>query len=206
MQRARVVKKDIPSDIFEEFLAAGELGVDGEMMGLNPHRDRLCLLQIARENGSCAIVQIEEKEPPALLKQLFENPGIRKIFHYARADVAFLKQRLGINTENVYCTKIASKFARTYSDRHGLKELVKEFTGDNLDKSITSTDWGKAELSDDQLLYAQSDVIYLFHIRRKLQEMLEREGRTELFERSMAFLTHRVELDLRGFGDDIFTH
>ncbi len=107
MERARLVKKDIPTDIFEEFQSAGELGVDCEMMGLNPNRDRLCLVQIAKENGSCALVQVDEAEPPAHLRQLLENPNIRKIFHYARADVSFIQRRLGISVQNNYSTKLA---------------------------------------------------------------------------------------------------
>lgn len=206
MQRARLVKQDIPKDIFEEFLTATELGVDCEMMGLNPHRDRLCLIQVARENGSCALVQVDEANPPALLKQLFESEKITKIFHYARADCVFLQMRLHIHVRNLYCTKLASRIARTYTDRHGLKELVKEFTGDNLDKSITSTDWGRPELTDDQMLYAQGDVIYLFHLRRVLDGMLQREKRDDIFARALQFLPDRIEMDVRGFGDDIFNH
>lgn len=206
MARARLVKQDLPVDIFEEFNQATELGVDCEMMGLNPHRDRLCLLQMSRENGSTALVQIDETQPPTKLKQVLENKQVQKIFHYARADCAFLKIRLNIEVNNIYCTKLASRIARTYSDRHGLKELVKEFTGDNLDKTITTTDWGRSDLSDDQMMYAQGDVIYLFHLRRSLEEILKREDRYELFSAALNFLPHRIKFDVAGFGDDIYFH
>lgn len=142
MNRAILLKQDITDDIRDEFKNCQELAVDCEMMGLNPFRDRLCLVQIANENGSCAIVQIDEKNPPNNLKEILESPQIEKIFHYARSDMLFLKMRLNIEVKNIYCTKIASKIARTYTDKHGLKEIVKEFFGDNLDKTVTSTDWG----------------------------------------------------------------
>jgi ribonuclease D len=206
MQRALLVKQDIPNDLYEEFLSASELAVDCEMMGLNPYRDRLCLIQVAKEHGSCALVQIDESHPPLLLKQLLENEKILKIFHYARADCTFLQLRLQIHVKNIYCTKVASRIARTYTDRHGLKELVKEFTGDNLDKSITTTDWGRPDLTDDQMLYAQGDVIYLFHLRRVLDSMLQREKRDDILAKALRFLPDRIEMDIRGFGDDIFSH
>jgi len=206
MQRARLVKQDIPDDMFDEFKTASELGVDCEMMGLNPNRDRLCLVQIAKENGPCALIQIDESKKPERLASLFENQNIIKIFHYARADCSFLKVRLNIEVKNIYCTKLASRIARTYTERHGLKELVKEFSGDNLDKSITSTDWGRPELTDDQLLYAQGDVLYLFLLRRSLNEILQREGRFELFTKALSFLPARIEFDTHGFDDNIFNH
>jgi ribonuclease D len=206
MQRALLVKQDIPDDLYEEFLSASELAVDCEMMGLNPYRDRVCLIQVAKEHGPCALVQIDESHPPLLLKQLLENEKILKIFHYARADCTFLQLRLQIHVKNIYCTKVASRIARTYTDRHGLKELVKEFTGDNLDKSITTTDWGRPDLTDDQMLYAQGDVIYLFHLRRVLDSMLQREKRDDILAKALRFLPDRIEMDIRGFGDDIFSH
>lgn len=206
MNRAIVFKNDIPEEIKKEFEGKKELAVDCEMMGLNPYRDRLCLVQIAAENGTCAIIQINEEQPPENLKSILENEQIEKIFHYARSDVLFLRLRLGIHVKNIYCTKIASKFARTYTDKHGLKEIVKEFFGDVLDKSITSTDWGNPNLTDDQLLYAQNDVIYLFEIKRILNEMLVREKRYELFQKALQFLPTLVELDIHGFREEVFTH
>ncbi len=206
MNRAIVLKNDLTSDILEEFNAAKEVAVDCEMMGLNPYRDRLCLVQIASENGTCAIIQINEKEPPTNLKIILEKPEILKIFHYARSDLLFLKLRLNINVQNIYCTKIASKIARTYTDKHGLKEIVKEFIGDSLDKSITSTDWGNPDLTDEQLIYAQNDVVYLFHIKRILNDMLIRENRYDIFNKALGFLPIRVELDSLGYTDDIFSH
>jgi ribonuclease D len=206
MNRAILLKQDITDDIRDEFKNCKELAVDCEMMGLNPFRDRLCLVQIANENGSCAIVQIDEKNPPKNLKEVLESPQIEKIFHYARSDMLFLKMRLNIEVKNIYCTKIASKIARTYTDKHGLKEIVKEFFGDNLDKTVTSTDWGNPNLTDDQLIYAQNDVIYLFQIKRILNEMLKRENRYELYQKTLNFLPTRVELDIQGYTEDIFAH
>ncbi|MFN3603088.1 MAG: ribonuclease D [Leptonema sp. (in: bacteria)] len=206
MNKSLVLKKDLTEEIYNEYQQAQELAVDCEMMGLNPHRDRLCLVQIAKENGTCTIIQIDEKHPPVLLKNILENEGIEKIFHYARSDMLFLKLRLNIEVKNIYCTKIASKLARTYTDKHGLKELVKEFFGDNLDKTVTSTDWGNPNLTDEQLLYAQNDVIYLFQIKRILNEILTRENRYDLALKCFQFLPFRVELDSRGFTEDIYTH
>lgn len=206
MNKSIVLKKDLTEEIFNEYQSKKEIAIDCEMMGLNPYRDRLCLIQIASEKGTCAIVQIDEKEPPNFLKKILENDSIEKIFHYARSDMLFLKVRLNINVKNIYCTKIASKIARTYTDKHGLKELVKEFFGDTLDKTITSTDWGNPNLTDEQLLYAQNDVIYLFQIKRILNEMLIRENRYDLFLKALEFLPTRVELDSRGFTEDIYTH
>ncbi len=206
MNRVIVLKNDISDDIYNEFLQTVELAVDCEMMGLNPYRDRLCLVQIANENGSCVIVQIDESQRPEKLKSILENPNIQKIFHYARLDMFFLKLRLGIEVKNHYCTKIASKIARTYTDKHGLKEIVKEFFGDNLDKTITSSDWGNPELSDDQLLYAQNDVIYLFQIKRILNNILNREKRYELYVRTLNALPVIIELDIQGFNESVFSH
>ncbi|MBU45523.1 MAG: ribonuclease D [Spirochaetaceae bacterium] len=205
MSRARLVQKDLPDDLFDALKNQTELGVDCEMMGLNPWRDRLCLIQIAAENGPCALVQVDENEPPARIQQLFENPAIQKIFHFARLDCLFLRMRVNIQIQNVFCTKIASRLGRTYTDRHGLKEVVREFTGETLDKQITSSDWGSNKLTDDQLHYAASDVIYLFAVKRGLTEIINREGRAELLRASLEYLPHRVELDRLGY-DSIFQH
>lgn len=205
MNRARFVQGDLPADILEDFRNRRELGVDCEMMGLNPMRDRLCLVQIAAEDGPCAIVQIDESNPPAGLKEIIESQDIIKIFHYARTDFAFLKGRINFQVNNVFCTKIASRLARTYTDRHGLREVVREFTGETLEKTMTSSDWGKSQLSQDQLLYAQNDVIFLFAIKRTLEEMLDREGRRHLYNAAIGYLPSLVEMDLLGY-DDIFVH
>ncbi|MCS7204507.1 MAG: ribonuclease D [Leptospiraceae bacterium] len=206
MNRAIVFKYDIPEEVKKEFEQQQQLAVDCEMMGLNPYRDRLCLIQIASENGTCAIVQIDEEKPPQNVKSILENEKIEKIFHFARSDILFLKMRLDIQVKNIYCTKIASRLARTYTDKHGLKEIVKEFFGETLDKTITSTDWGNPNLTDEQLLYAQNDVIYLFEIKRILNEMLKRENRYELFLKAIDFLPTRLALDMQGFVEDIYSH
>ncbi|MCB1171776.1 MAG: ribonuclease D [Leptospiraceae bacterium] len=205
MGRARLVQKDLPDDIYQVLRTQKELAVDCEMMGLNPWRDRLCLIQIAAEEGTCVLIQVDEKEPPARVRELFEDASIQKIFHFARLDCLFLRMRLNIQIQNVFCTKIASRLGRTYTDRHGLKEVVREFTGETLDKQITSSDWGSNKLTDEQLNYAASDVIYLFAVKRSLLNILNREGRAELLEASLNYLPHRIELDRLGY-DSIFQH
>ncbi|MCB1137819.1 MAG: ribonuclease D [Leptospiraceae bacterium] len=205
MGRARLVQKDIPDDIFQVLRTQKELAVDCEMMGLNPWRDRLCLVQIAAEEGTCVLIQIDENEPPERIRELFEDSSIQKIFHFARLDCLFLRMRLNIQIQNVFCTKIASRLGRTYTDRHGLKEVVREFTGETLDKQITSSDWGSNKLTDEQLNYAASDVIYLFAVKRSLLNILNREGRAELLEASLNYLPHRIELDRLGY-ESIFQH
>ncbi len=205
MSRARLVQKDLPDDLYEALKKQTELGVDCEMMGLNPWRDRLCLIQVASEDGTCALVQVDESSPPDRIRELFENPSIQKIFHFARLDCLFLRMRTNIQIKNVFCTKIASRLGRTYTDRHGLKEVVREFTGETLDKQITSSDWGSNRLTDDQLNYAASDVIYLFPVKRGLLEIINREGRADLLQASLDYLPYRVELDRLGY-ESIFQH
>jgi len=205
MQKAEVVKKDLPMEGFEKLKQASELAIDCEMMGLNVFRDRLCLVQISSENGPCYLIQIDENNGAPLLKDLMEDPAITKIFHFARMDCLFLKKRIDISVNNLYCTKIASKIARTYTDRHGLKELVRDLTGETMDKTSQSSDWGREELTKDQSEYAASDVKYLFKLKRGLEVMLKREGRDHLVEKLFEFIPHRVELDIMGYGD-IFDH
>ncbi|MCB1322998.1 MAG: ribonuclease D [Leptospiraceae bacterium] len=176
------------------------------MMGLNPNRDRLCIVQIMVEKGPCVLVQVDESAGAPEMRALFENPDIIKIFHYARTDLLFLKMRLGIDTRNVYCTKIASRLARTYTDRHGLKELVREIIGESMDKSLQSSDWGREKLTEEQVTYAAYDVAYLFQIKRELEKMLVREQRRELATRLFDFLPVRLELDRHGFALDLFEH
>jgi ribonuclease D len=184
------------------------VAIDTETLGLNPHRDRLCLVQLSSGDGSAHIVQLAAGQYAATnLKALLTDPKTLKIFHFARFDVAVLEKYLGVMTAPVYCTKIASKLARTYTDRHGLKDLCAELAGVELSKQQQSSDWAAAELSDSQLAYAASDVLYLHTLKDKLEMMLAREGRTELAEAAFKFLAARARLDLAGFGDiDIFSH
>jgi ribonuclease D len=185
-----------------------EVAIDTETMGLNPARDRLCVVQLSPGDGSADVVQIPKgaTEAPNLVK-LLTDPARTKIFHYARFDVAVLKQRFGIVTGPVYCTKIASKLIRTYTDRHGLKDLVRELLGIDMSKVQQSSDWGADKLSEAQLDYAASDVLYLHDLKRHLDRMLAREGRTELAAECFRFLPTRVDLDLLGWEEtDIFAH
>lgn len=205
MQKPIVLKADLTPAIADDFRQRSELGVDCEMMGLNPYRDRLCVVQIASERGPCAIVQIDEAAGAPLLKEVMESKTSAKIFHYARMDIMFLYKRVGIDVQNVFCTKIASRLARTYTDRHGLKDVVREMAGETMDKTSQSSDWGRETLSEDQVTYAADDVRYLFEIKRRLTEILRREKRIHLAESAFAFLPTRRELDLLGY-EDIFTH
>lgn len=205
MSRPRVLKGDLSPEIAAEFAAASELAVDCEMMGLNPWRDRLCVVQIMAEKGSVVLVQVDEAAGAPEIQKLFENREINKIFHFARMDIFFIQKRLGIDVQNIFCTKIASRLARTYTDRHGLKEVVREMTGEVIDKTNQSSDWGRDELTSDQIYYAADDVRYLFEVKRKLHAILEREGRLDLAERCFEFLRTRRDLDLGGFGM-IFEH
>ncbi len=185
-----------------------EVAIDTETMGLDPHRDRLCVVQLSPGDGSADVVQI----PPDLqhapnLERLLTDPGVTKIFHYARFDVAVLKHRFGVVAGPLYCTKIASKLIRTYTDRHGLKDLCRELLNIDLSKQQQSSDWGAEKLSEAQLEYAASDVLYLHDIKRHLDRMMMREGRTALAETCFRFLPTRVELDLLGWDEtDIFAH
>jgi len=205
MKKSTLLEQDLTEELFQEFSQAPELGVDCEMMGLNPARDRLCLVQIGKEGGPYALIQIDEQAGAPRLKSLLTNPEITKIFHFARMDCLFFKARLGIDVKGIFCTKLASRLVRTYTDRHGLKDLVREFTGEQLDKTITSSDWGNPKLSPEQLKYAEEDIKYLFKIKRKVHEMLEREGRMGFYKSCVEFLPVRIELDRLGYGD-IFEH
>ncbi len=205
MAKSIVIQNDLSRELKEQFSKSKVLGIDCEMMGLDPSRDRLCLVQIAADSKSYVLVQIGKKENAPILKELLEDEGITKIFHFARMDILFLYCRLGIDVKNIYCTKIASKIARTYSSRHSLRELVREFTGNNLDKTCQSSDWGKEKLSSEQIHYAGNDVIYLFEIHKNLDMMLRRENRNELFEKVINFLPVQRELDCKGY-EYIFEH
>ena len=184
------------------------VAIDTETLGLVPGRDRLCLVQLSRGDGSADLVQISRGHARApVLEQLLADPGVTKLFHYARFDVAILLQAFGVMTQPVYCTKIASKLARTYTDRHGLKDLVRELLGLDMSKQQQSSDWGADSLSEAQLAYAASDVLHLHELRTRLDAMLVREGRTGYAEAAFAFLPTRARLDLDGWAEtDIFAH
>lgn len=184
------------------------VAVDTETMGLNPYRDRLCLVQLSAGDGICHLVQFRGDHYAAPnLSRLLADPGVEKVFHFARFDLAILHRYLGVMCRPVYCTKIASKLARTYTDRHGLKELCQELLGIELSKQMQSSDWGVAELSEAQLSYAANDVLHLHRLREHLDAMLAREQRQELANACFAFLPHRARLDLAGWaGMDIFAY
>ena len=184
------------------------VAVDSETLGLNPHRDRLCLVQLSGGDNVAHLVQFDSESYAApRLKALLKDPKTLKIFHFARFDVAVIEKYLGVETTPIYCTKIASKLVRTYTDRHGLKDLCGELLGVELSKQQQSTDWGAKDLSQGQLAYAASDVLYLHKLKAKLDEMLERENRVAYADAAFAFLPIRARLDLAGFTeDDIFAH
>jgi len=187
---------------------SGAVAIDTETMGLDPHRDRLCVVQLSPGDGSADVVQIPPGDigAPNLVK-LLSDSAILKIFHFARFDVGILHQTLGVMPGPIYCTKIASRLARTYTDKHGLKDLVREVLGLDLSKQQQSSDWGAEALTDAQVAYAASDVLHLHALQEKLDAMLAREGRTELAAACFRFLPDRVRLDLAGWGaEDIFAH
>jgi ribonuclease D len=184
------------------------MAIDTETMGLVPRRDRLCLVQLSPGDASADIVRIAPGQTSAPnLVRLLADPGIVKVFHYARFDMAVLWHVLGVMPAPVFCTKIASRLVRTYTDRHGLKDVVRDLVGIDLNKNQQSSDWGAAELSDAQLQYAAADVLHLHELYRRLTALLEREGRTALVEACFQFLPTRAKLDLAGWGEeDIFAH
>jgi ribonuclease D len=184
------------------------VAIDTETMGLHPHRDRLCVVQLSNGDGSADVVQIPKDHSDAPnLKALLANPKIIKIFHFARFDLAALYNAFGVMPQPVYCTKIASRLVRTYTDRHGLKDLVREVLNIDLSKQQQSSDWGSQTLSDAQMAYAASDVLHLHGLRERLDGMLAREGRTGLAKACFEFLPTRARLDLAGWDtEDIFAH
>jgi ribonuclease D len=199
-------------DLYQGDLPPGRLkakvvAIDTETLGLNPHRDRLCLVQLSEGDGTAALVQFKAGEDAPELKRLLADETVLKLFHYARFDLAVLNHFLGVMPRPVYCTKIASKIARTYTDKHGLKDLCRELLGVDLSKQQQSSDWGAAELTPDQLNYAANDVLYLHALRDHLDAMLKREGRAHLAQACFEFLPTRAELDLEGWAEmDIFAH
>ncbi len=200
----KLYKGDLPAGL--DF--GTSVAVDTETLGLLPRRDKLCLVQLSSGDGNAHLVQLDRSSYDCPnLKALLANPAITKIFHFARFDVAVLKQYLGIDTKPLYCTKIASKLVRTYTDRHGLKELTRELLGIELNKLQQSSDWGAHMLSDAQRQYAAEDVLYLHEMRTRLDQMLEREGRTALARACFDFLPTRSALDLAGWAEeDVFAH
>jgi len=203
MTKITLHKGDLASGI--EF--SGSVAVDTETLGLNPHRDRLCLVQLSAGDGTAHLVQLDGDYAAPRLKALLTDAGIVKIFHFARFDVAVLSRYLGVVTTPIYCTKIASKLVRTYTDRHGLKDLCGELLGLDLSKQQQSSDWGARKLSQQQLAYAASDVLHLHELKARLDGMLEREGRSQLAAACFGFLPTRAALDLAGWAEqDIFAH
>ena len=186
----------------------GSVAIDTETMGLDPARDRLCVVQLSPGDGSADVVQIAagQKHAPNI-ERLLADRSILKLFHYGRFDIGMLYKAFGVMAEPVYCTKIASRIARTYTDRHGLKDLARELLGVDLSKQQQSSDWGAEALTDAQVAYAATDVLHLHALKEKLDGMLAREGRNELAEACYRFLPDRVRLDLAGWADeDIFSH
>ncbi len=183
------------------------VAIDTETLGLNPYRDRLCLVQLSKGDGNAELVQIGKNPRAPELTRLLTDDSVLKIFHFGRFDMAVLKHTFGVMPRPIYCTKIASRIARTFTDRHGLKDLCRELLGIELSKQQQSSDWGTSELTQDQLNYAASDVLYLHALKEKLDAMLVREGREHLARACLAFLPTRVELDLGGWADiDPFAH
>ena len=199
---------DLPAGLSFENAADGAVAVDSETMGLIPQRDRLCVVQLSAGDGEAHLVRFAPGAYDApRLRAVLEDARLTKIFHFARFDVAAFMQWLGVETTPVYCTKIASKLARTYTDRHGLKDVVREIAGVELSKQQQSSDWGADALTDAQKAYAASDVLYLHEVRRGLDAMLAREGRTALAEASFAYVPVRARLDLMGYAEgDLFAH
>ena len=198
-------KGDLPAGLFD---GVESVAVDSETMGLRLGRDPLCVVQISAGDGDAHLVQLDRATYDAPnLKALLTNPAVTKIFHFGRFDIAMFHLHLGVMTAPVYCTKIASKLARTYTDRHGLKDVTREMVGVDLSKAQQSSDWGAANLSDDQVAYAASDVLHLHAVRARLDGMLAREGRDALARACFEFLPHRALLDVAGWEDsDIFAH
>jgi ribonuclease D len=200
----RLHKGDLPDD----WRWGDSVAIDTETRGLNPHRDRLCLVQLSRGDGDADLVQIgaDQKRAPNL-ERLLADPACVKLFHFARFDIAVMFHAFGVMTAPVYCTKIASKLVRTYTDRHGLKDIVRELCGVELSKQQQSSDWAAETLSEAQMAYAASDVLHLHALRQKLDVMLARENRADIAAQCFAFLPTRARLDLLGWPEtDIFSH
>jgi ribonuclease D len=204
----RLHQGDLPANFASGADKNAVVAIDTETLGLNPHRDRLCLVQLSLGDGDADLVQIAKGQTRAPnLEKLLADPKVTKLFHFARFDLAILANTFGFTPAPVYCTKIASKLIRTYTDRHGLKDIVRELLGVEISKQQQSSDWGAASLSDAQQAYAASDVLYLHQLKARLDAMLAREGRTDLAGACFDFLPARVRLDLAGWPEtDIFSH
>jgi ribonuclease D len=202
--KTKLYKNDLPDGLDLGPIVA----IDSETLGLNPIRDRLCLVQLSSGDGVAHLVQFTDgKYDAPNLKKLLNDRAVIKLFHYARFDVAMFRRYLGVITAPIYCTKIASKLVRTYTDKHGLKDIVRELLGTDLSKEQQSSDWGAPELTEKQLAYAANDVAYLHRLKDVLDGMLAREGRTGLAKACFDFLPVRAELDLAGWSEvDIFAH
>ena len=195
-------KKDLP----DEIKFSDKIAIDCEFTGLNIERDRLCLIQISSGKNDAHIIQLERDNYDAKnLKKILSDKSVNKLFHFARADLLFIKKFLDVEVENVNCTKIMSKIARSYSDRHGLKDLIKEFVGVDISKQLQTSDFG-GQLTDKQLKYCAQDVIYLHKIYESLINILTRERRLNLYEKTIKFINTRVELDLASYKEDIWSH
>ena len=201
--KINLYKGDLPAS----FKATNIIALDSETMGLNPKRDKLCLVQISNGDEVCHLVKIDlSNEKPLNLIKILKNNKIQKIFHYARFDVAVFKHNFKINIKNIYCTKIASKLVRTYTDKHGYKDLCNELLGKSISKTEQSSDWG-GELTKEQQKYAATDVLYLHKIKDKLDKMLLRESRSKLAKACFDFIQYRTDLDINGWSEqDIFKH
>ena len=202
--KIKLYKNDLPANL--KF--TGSVAIDTETMGLNPLRDRLCLIQLSTGNNICHLIKLENNilKPKNLIK-ILNNKKILKIFHYARFDIAILKFTFKINIENIYCTKIASKLVRTFTDKHGYKDLCKELLNKKISKNEQTSDWGGSHLTMAQQKYAATDVLYLHKIKKKLDTMLIRENRMDLAHSCFNFIRHRTDLDLEGWAEqDIFKH
>ena len=209
MSNYQLFQNDLPSKVLKSF--KGDVSIDTETLGLNIKRDRLCLIQLRNETDqNIYLIKFDEGLSPKLsknIKILLENKSLTKIFHYGRFDMAVLKQNLKINVKNIFCTKVASKLTRTYSSKHGLKDLVYEILDIQLDKTEQSSDWSKKKLTKKQIEYAMNDVLYLSKIKNSLNEKLIIQKRFKLFKSIMKFMEIRVDLDLQGWEEiDIFAH
>jgi ribonuclease D len=196
-------KGDLPDGLSLGSLVA----IDSETMGLDPHRDRLCLVQLSSGDGNAHLVQFGRDYHAPNLVRLLADPAVTKLFHYGRFDIAMFDKYLGVLTAPVYCTKIASKLTRTYTDRHGLRDLCRELLGVEISKQQQSSDWGASQLTDEQLAYAASDVLYLHRLKQIFDGLIEREGRRDIAEACFRFLPMRARLDLLGWHqEEIFAH
>jgi ribonuclease D len=209
-----IVRGDLTDELLAAYLAGGELAVDTETMGLHPLRDRLCVVQLCDRGGRASLVQVPRDtldparplpERAPRLKRLLEDPRVLKVFHFARFDVATLRHHLGIIVDPIYCTRTASKIARTYTDRHGLKDILLEFLDVEMDKTARHTDWSSPDLTPEQVRYAISDVTLLLVLKDRLDAMLEREGRAELAQACFRVIPTLSRLDLLGY-EDLFEH